>query len=75
MDKCNKSKSLNRVFMSVLLEVSGMTSVEIITLKSQRKIPCWKASRLLTRCYYAVSNLNSADCLFSMNFPFKCASL
>ena len=55
------------VFIGVLLEVSGMTIVEIIMLTL-----VGAAQILLTRCY-AVSNLNSAECLFSMNFPFKCA--
>ena len=69
------------VFISVFLEVSGLTIVEIImlTLKIPAKVPLLvglvgAAQILLTRCY-TVSNLNSAECLFSMNFIFKCASL
>ena len=89
MDKCNFVKNLVLyrykmymycIFISVLLEVSGITTVEIITLtlKIPAKVPLLvglvgAAQILLMRCY-AVSNLNSAECLFSMNFPFKCAS-
>ena len=65
--------------VSVLFEVSGMTIVEIImlTFKIPAKVPLLvdlvsAAQILLTRCN-AVSNLNSDECLFSMNFPFKCA--
>ena len=58
------------VFISVPLEVSGMTIVEIkmLTLQIPDKIPLLAglvgaALIMLTRCY-AVSNLNLAECLF-----------
>ena len=51
-----------RVFISVLLEVSGMPFVEIITLtlKIPTKGLVGTAQILFTRCY-AVSNLNSSE--------------
>ena len=71
-----------RVFLSILLEVNGVKIVEIITgtLKIPAKVPllvslAGATQNVLTHCYmYAVSNLISAERLFSMNFPSKCAS-
>ena len=69
------------VFSSILLEVNDLKTVEIITftLKIPTKVPLLvdlvgAAQKLLTRCH-VVSNSNLAECLFSLNFPSKCASL
>ena len=58
-----------------------MNGVEIVmfTLKIPPKVPLLvgivgAARKSLTRCY-AVSNLNSAKCLFSLNIQSKYASL
>ena len=71
---------MHHVFISILLEVNGMKIVEIITctLKIPAKTPlivglASTTQKVLTDCY-AVSNLNSAERLFSMNFPSKCES-
>ena len=69
-----------RVFISIILEANGMKIVEIITctLKIPAKVPllvslAGATQKVMTRCY-AVSNLNSAETLFSMNFPSKYTS-
>ena len=54
--------------------------VEIITFKLNIHVPATvsfvvglvgEAQKLLTRSY-AASNVNSAECLFSLNFPSTC---
>ena len=69
-----------RVFINILFEENDMKIVEKIacTLKIHAKVPllvglAGGTQNVLTR-YYAVSNLNSAERLFSMNFTSKCAS-
>ena len=69
-----------RVFINILFEENDMKIVEKIacTLKIHAKVPllvglAGATQNVLTR-YYAVSNLNSAERLFSMNFTSKCAS-
>ena len=70
-----------RVFISILLEVHGMKTVEIITLTLEifAKVALLvdlvgAAQKMLTR-FYAVSNLNLGMLVFNEFAISKCASL